>query len=205
MQRALNEKAKDKRKSHVLKCAEQIIQEKGLENLSIASVAKKANLAVGTIYLYFPNKEDIIAHLAIKSRKVLLQEFQASTVHLEDSLEKIRGILLAYLDFCKKYTFYYELVSFYESGLGLEESKELLEASKKLTAFTANIIREGKEQGTIRREINEKEFAFLLWGTAVGIAQLIHVKPTLLSAELEKDNDHFYFSYINLIIKSLSY
>jgi TetR/AcrR family fatty acid metabolism transcriptional regulator len=203
MLRARDDKAKDTRKQHILDCAEQIIGQEGLNSLSIAGVAKSAKLAVGTIYLYFPKKEDIIAHLTIKSREMLLQKFEESTANIHNALDQLRNLLSAYIAFYKQHAFYHQLVSFYETNAGLDEPKELLQASKNITDLVVAILQKGKQQGCIRAEIDEQEFSFLLWGTAVGIIQLINVKSTILQAQLNKSSDQFYESYIELIITSI--
>jgi TetR/AcrR family fatty acid metabolism transcriptional regulator len=203
MKRARNDQAKGDRKQDILNCAEKIIQTDGLDKLSIASVAREANLAVGTIYLYFPKKEDIIAHLTIKSREILLQKFVASAAASSDTLEKVRHILWAYLQFYNEHPFYHQLVSFYETNAGLAEPEELLSASRAITEFVVDIIVEGKRQNQIRGDVDEKEFSFLLWASAVGVIQLIDVKTAVLSQQLQKNPDEFFLSYINLIIRSL--
>jgi TetR/AcrR family fatty acid metabolism transcriptional regulator len=203
MKRARNDQAKGDRKQDILNCAEKIIQTDGLDKLSIASVAREANLAVGTIYLYFPKKEDIIAHLTIKSREILLQKFVASAAASSDTLQKVSHILWAYLQFYKEHPFYHQLVSFYETNAGLAEPEELLSASRAITEFVVDIIVEGKRQNQIRGDVDEKEFSFLLWASAVGVIQLIDVKTAVLSQQLQKNPDEFFLSYINLIIRSL--
>ncbi|PZV87219.1 TetR family transcriptional regulator [Algoriphagus aquaeductus] len=203
MKRARNKQAKGDRKQDILNCAEELIQESGLESLSIAQVAKKVGLAVGTIYLYFPKKEDIIAHLTIKSREILLQKFIESGDSSSDALKKVRMMLWAYFNFYKEHPFYHQLVSFYETNAGLEEPEELLMASRKITNYVIEVIQSGKAQGSIHPDIDESEFSFLLWASAVGVIQLIDVKSGIIQQQLNKNTDAFFSSYINMIIRSL--
>lgn len=203
MQRARTDISKENRKQFILDCAEQLILEEGLSLLSIARVSKKSKLAVGTIYLYFQSKEDIIANLTIKSREVLLQKFIEHTSKTENALEKIAELLMAFYSFYKENPFYNQLVSFYEANSGLQETKELREASYKITELVVNIVREGKKQKTIRQEIKEVEFSFWLWGTTIGIIQLIEVKGTILTETLNQTEIDFFKSHISLIINSL--
>lgn len=55
---------KDK-KNIVLESTLELIAERGVYSTSMSQIAKHANIAVGTIYLYFPNKEDLINSLYI--------------------------------------------------------------------------------------------------------------------------------------------
>lgn len=203
MLRARDDKAKDLRKQHILEAAEQIILTQGFEQLSIAGVAKKVKLAVGTIYLYFPKKEDLIAQLTIKSREVLLEKFKTSTAQSNKALEQIRLLLGAYFRFYKEHLFYHELVSFYESNAGLEEPEELLQASRNITDFVVEILNKGQAERHIRADLDAQEFSFLLWGTVVGVIQLINVKAGLLQTQLHKSPEAFFEAYIDFIINSL--
>ena len=203
MKRARNDQAKGDRKQDILNCAEELIQNSGLENLSIAQVAKKAGLAVGTIYLYFPKKEDIIAHLTIKSREILLQKFVESGASTNDAIQRVRQMLWAYFNFYKEHPFYHQLVSFYETNAGLEEPEDLLMASRKITEYVIAVIQSGKAQGIIHQDVDESEFSFLLWASAVGVIQLIDVKSSIIQHQLNKGTDEFYSSFIDLIIRSL--
>lgn len=201
--RARTDSSKEHRKQFILDCAEQLILEEGLPNFNLNKVSRKTKLAVGTIYLYFTSKEDIIAHLTIKSRQILLEKFQESTSKVESPLEKIEELLKSFYFFYKEKPYYNQLVSFYETNAGLEETEELKASSFQINTFVIDIIREGKKQNLVRNDLDEVGFSFLLWGTAIGIIQLIEVKSSSLENTLHISQFDFYLSYISLITKSL--
>ncbi|MDZ7935225.1 MAG: TetR/AcrR family transcriptional regulator [Emticicia sp.] len=89
MQRARTEISKENRKQYILDCAEQLILDEGLTSLSLEKKYLKSNLAVGTIYLYFSSKEDIIANLTVKSRQILFDKFTEHANKVQNPLEKI--------------------------------------------------------------------------------------------------------------------
>lgn len=201
--RARTDSSKEHRKQFILDCAEQLILEEGLPNFNLNKVSRKTKLAVGTIYLYFTSKEDIIAHLTIKSRQILLEKFQESTSKVENPLEKIEELLKSFYFFYKEKPYYNQLVSFYETKAGLEETEELKASSFLINTFVIDIVREGKKQNIVRNDLDEIGFSFLLWGTAIGIIQLIEVKSSSLENTLHVSQFDFYLSYISLITKSL--
>lgn len=51
------------KKESIFNAAHQVLGERGFHGLSIAEVAKKANVATGTIYHYFGDKDDLIRQL----------------------------------------------------------------------------------------------------------------------------------------------
>jgi AcrR family transcriptional regulator len=203
MLRARTEVSKENRKQFILDCAEQLILEEGLSMLSISRVSKKSKLSVGTIYLYFSCKEDIIANLTIKSREVLLQKFIKETNKKENATEKIAELLMAFYIFYKENPFYNQLVSFYETNSGLQETKELKEASYKITALVVNIVKEGKKQKLIKKALNEAAFSFWLWGTTIGVIQLLDIKGSMLTETLNQSEIEFYKSHISSVLGSL--
>jgi AcrR family transcriptional regulator len=54
----------DKRQA-ILLAARELFAHQGYEETTIASIAKQANIAVGTVYLYFANKHDILVEVCI--------------------------------------------------------------------------------------------------------------------------------------------
>ena len=51
------------KKESIFNAAHEVLGERGFHGLSIAEVAKKANVATGTIYRYFGDKDDLIRQL----------------------------------------------------------------------------------------------------------------------------------------------
>ncbi len=69
------QKEKQERYNAILEASEKIMQAGGLYALNMDLVAKETQLAKGTLYLYFKNKEEILAALSLKSRNLLLDYF----------------------------------------------------------------------------------------------------------------------------------
>ena len=57
--------SKDDMTRQILSVTEILIAEIGIQNLSMRKIATKANLALGTLYLYFKTKDDLLDKLAI--------------------------------------------------------------------------------------------------------------------------------------------
>ena len=61
------------KKKRILEAALKLFTEKGIDNTSTALIAKEADVAAGTIYLYFENKVDLInkLYLSIKEESMV--------------------------------------------------------------------------------------------------------------------------------------
>jgi len=57
------ELAKAARREEILMAARRVFAERGFSGTTIADIAEAANIALGTIYLYFPSKEAVFAAL----------------------------------------------------------------------------------------------------------------------------------------------
>jgi AcrR family transcriptional regulator len=55
--------AKAARREHILAAARRVFASRGFRGTTIADIADEANIALGTIYLYFASKEDVFAAL----------------------------------------------------------------------------------------------------------------------------------------------
>jgi AcrR family transcriptional regulator len=78
----------------IVRAANEIIAERGLDGLTTNHVAERAGVSIGSLYRYFPGKEAIVAELDLRYRQraaaELLDALDAYSVDLASSLE--RGI-----------------------------------------------------------------------------------------------------------------
>ena len=66
------------KKPLIYDCAKELFQLKGFKDTNISEIAKKAGMAVGTFYNYYPSKEKIFMDIFLEENKKLKQEsFQA--------------------------------------------------------------------------------------------------------------------------------
>ncbi|MCJ7686962.1 MAG: TetR/AcrR family transcriptional regulator [Desulfobacteraceae bacterium] len=78
-------------RQEILETALELFSEKGFHNVSMREVAQKAEFAVGTMYKFFENKEDLykalVLELSDKFHSALAQTIQES----DDEIEKLRN------------------------------------------------------------------------------------------------------------------
>ena len=60
------------------------IQQSGYENMTIRSVAKECGVGVGTVYNYFPSKEDLVAAYLLEDWKVCVDNITAASDSARD-------------------------------------------------------------------------------------------------------------------------
>lgn len=64
----------------ILEAAEEVAAARGLENTSIAAIAQRAGVAVGTLYNYFPDREQLLASWLQHRRDELVPKIEAAAL-----------------------------------------------------------------------------------------------------------------------------
>ncbi len=85
-------------KETILTASAETLQKHGIAGFTMDRVAADANIAKGTVYLYFKNKNELIIQLVEKIRQPMIKyviEIKESNMPVEDKFEKIFYRLLS--------------------------------------------------------------------------------------------------------------
>ncbi|MEM6964490.1 MAG: TetR/AcrR family transcriptional regulator [Bacteroidota bacterium] len=194
---------KEFRKLMILDSAETILHREGLNGLSMSLVAKEAEVAKGTLYLYFKNKEEILSHLALKARGMLLAEFHKRTQKHKNPLKKIEGIIWSNYYMYKEQKLYHDLMNVYDSNAQLEETEALRQKGVEISSFIVAIIDQAKTLGLVKKTFDAHQFSFILWGMCAGMLNLIDTKNEMLKGYLPQSMETLYGSFAQIVIDGI--
>jgi TetR/AcrR family fatty acid metabolism transcriptional regulator len=142
------------KKQLIVRSAIEVFSQHGFRNSSISEIARKANVAEGTIYQYFKNKEDLFFSIAVEKTKEFCRELDLHLEGIEGALNKIKKFIWYYL-------YFFRMNPEYSRTLMLEMrvSKNFVKTMtyksfKNFTKKILEIIKEGQEEGTIRKDVN---------------------------------------------------
>jgi TetR/AcrR family transcriptional regulator, fatty acid metabolism regulator protein len=76
--------------TRIINAALKVFAEKGFYNTRISEIAREADVADGTIYLYFKNKDDILISLFEEEIGKICKIMQEELSKTEDPMEKLR-------------------------------------------------------------------------------------------------------------------
>ena len=82
-------------RQEILQAALKLFSEKGFHNVSMHEIATASEFAVGTLYKFFSNKEDLYRALMIDMSKVFHSSLMAALTISGNELEKIRACVEA--------------------------------------------------------------------------------------------------------------
>jgi AcrR family transcriptional regulator len=92
------EREKADRKALIIRCAKDLILERGVENVSMMDIAKKAELGKATLYLYFPSKELLFLEICNAAAVQFIECFRARLSPGLTAIEVIKLYWQCYLD-----------------------------------------------------------------------------------------------------------
>lgn len=137
----------------IIKAAVKVFAEKGFYNARVSEIAKEANVADGTIYLYFKNKDDILISLFEEEFGKLVENMRKEINKEKDALQKIKRFAVSHLSFVAKQQQLAEVF-----GVEVRQSSKFMkEYVNKPFIEYLNLIRsvviEGQEAGLIRQDL----------------------------------------------------
>ncbi len=179
----------------------------GYGRATVEAVAERAEVSKGTIYLYFPSKESILADLLLEALAALRDRLQ----HACDSCsvlnpgQSLRAMAAAYLAFAQNSPDYYRLLNHYartdgSSAMTPEQVERLLEESRRTLELVAQPIADGMEMGIFHRG-DPRILAGVLWAAMNGA--LVLMSHPFRRMVVPADLPQFYFATVDQFLRSL--
>ncbi|MFZ5552629.1 MAG: TetR/AcrR family transcriptional regulator [Bacteroidota bacterium] len=203
------ERERAQRQAAILAAAEKIFGEKGYDASTMNDVAEAAELAKGTLYLYYQNKEDLCCALNAKGMDIMMKMFRKAIVKPPKGIDKIRAIGEAFFEFARRYPLYAKLLMDYAVKNSDDENctpyeKNCVELGLSTIGFFVEVIRGGIEDGSVSKKTDPLKTAFLLWSSSHGLALLLSTKGVMMEQQLgikKKIFLDYYFDFMETAMK----
>lgn len=150
------------KKEKIIQSAIELFQEQGIEKTTVSHIVKRANIAQGTFYLYFPSKLSLMPAIAEEMVKVLVERMNEA-IPKDTSIEKtLKKIIDTIFSFTKEYR---EVLAIVYSGLAATEHlKEWETVYAPCYELISNLIKKGIEAGEIETKLHPRRIAKLAIG-----------------------------------------
>ena len=142
------------RKKQILTSATKIIGEKGFQNATVAEIAKDAGIGDATIYEYFKNKEDLLLAIPVETTKDLIAQINDHMMGIKGAFNKLRKFIWWWLNYVEKNPGYGAVVLLELKTSKSYVSTDAYQAARNFYQIILDIIKEGQEEKTIKKEIN---------------------------------------------------
>lgn len=101
---------REARRGAIIATAAKLFAEFGYSNCEMDRLAAKLKIAKGTLYLYFPSKEELFCACVDDGMRRLQVSLHSAAAVEDDPLEKIAAGIFAYLQFFDEHSYYAELL-----------------------------------------------------------------------------------------------
>jgi len=161
-------KAREKqaRRRQIIDAARSLLFEKGLQATSINQIAKRAELAVGTIYFYYSSKEELFAELQEEGLSLLMEKIQRASSAVEDPKERLRSMAMAYYDFSRDQKDYFDIINYFLASpkilLSSEFKQRVDQRTEKILMFINATLAQGVDKGVFGEHAQESHGVLLL-------------------------------------------
>ena len=118
-------------RSELLEAAELVFGERGFEHASISEITRRAGVALGTFYVYFPHKQAIFIELVDSLGERLRETLHTAAQTGSNRIEKERAGFRAFFEFASKHRNLYRIVrqaEFVDEAVYLRYYRRLAEA-----------------------------------------------------------------------------
>ncbi len=142
------------RREEILKAAEKIFAKNGFYNSTVAEIAKESEFAIGTLYQFFTNKEELYYTMMIEKFDLLYQTLQSEVSKISGCREKLNcvvGVILSFIeqhsDFFKIFTWELNVLN---SNMNNQLQDQLISKHFAYIKLIGDVIAEGVREGLLK-------------------------------------------------------
>lgn len=197
-----------RRKQEILLAARAVFALNGFHRATVDQVAQRAEVAKGTIYLYFENKEAILAELTLCALNDLVNRLTAASDEhsLLNPETKLHAMAQAYRALAETAPDYFRLLTAFDNGdfdngLSPERREQLRSASQRALDLVTQAISDGMALG-IFASGDARQAAGIIWAALNGVLALMAhpVRRELIAADIAV----FYNATLEICLKGLA-
>lgn len=137
----------------IIDAATKIFAKKGFHQAKISEIAREAQIADGTIYIYFENKDDILISLFEEQMNAVLDNMVEKISEQNNPIKKLEKFALTHLQLIEQNKNLAEIiqVEIRQSSKFMKEYKN--EKFAQYLDLIGDIIKEGQEKGIFKKDV----------------------------------------------------
>jgi AcrR family transcriptional regulator len=165
----------------ILGATEEILVENGVEHATMAKIAERAGVAVGTLYNRFADRDELIEVLLAERRADLLRKLDESmaTYEKEGFREQLVGFLTILFTHMDEHRPFLKLV--FSKEIGEKEGRERM--SHAMFERLESILKRGHREKLLRRDGDHCFALTLFWAAKGSVVRDTYGLPPLAPAQ----------------------
>jgi len=201
------------RREAILQAAARVFEDKGASAATMDDVAEAADVSKGTLYLYFPSKDDLFLALTHHPLDAVLERFEALVESDRDGLSLLRALLEAHHEVVNSHASRMRIAigsmcSGFEVDPGTPSLIDYSERIQRLRKAYLGAIERGQADGSIRADLDPEQAGLALWAGNFGASFIrmnsdrfrVHDEGELPLPPFEK----VHAAFMNLFLRSIA-
>ena len=153
------------RRKEIIDAAAAIFQEKGYASTSIQDVADAINILKGSLYYYIKSKDDLLFEVIQEVHQGGVANLEVSKNTDGNALQRIRSFVATHITYnvenlAKMTVFLHDF-----RALSPDRRSEIIEERDLYDHHLRTLVEEGKDEGSVRADIDPKMAAFSILGS----------------------------------------
>lgn len=157
-------KKKDAKRTAMMQAAMKVFAEKGYHASTVRDVVKAANVAIGTFYFYFPDKETLFTYLYEETAEFMLQTVQQGLTGGGDFPKKVSASVQSYLNLAMYEPAIVQLLLVGGVGAVPSLQEKRMQFRKQLTDIWQRVVDDSIIRGELPEQISSRTAEFIAGG-----------------------------------------
>jgi len=166
----------------ILTAAAEVFARHGLDGATIEMVARRAEVAVGTIYLYYSSRDDLYLNLIAERGEQLRARYLEVFARELEPLDELKAIASAYLDYMRESrevflsqhsVVYAQLHKRLKRPSELRNFQRVIDLSHEVFGLWESTVRRAFQGGVIANSMGPKKTAAVIWASLNGAFMLM--------------------------------
>ena len=157
------------RRAIILDAALRTFVQRGYPETKVAEIASEAGVAEGTLYNYFPSKEDLLLALFDEKWGRIIDDIKKKIVRVDNPNDQLKAIFSTVVKMFKKNRHLAELfmIDIKQSSIFL--NNYTINRIVEFIDIIEEILKEGKRKGIYRKDLDTRVAKMVIFGAAQGI------------------------------------
>jgi len=171
----------------LVQATEAAIAQKGYESVTMRDIATQAGCALGTLYVYFKSKRELVNALIERHANIVRERLLGAIAAPGGPLERLRLLTLTFLEYFNQNRNFFKV--FYSAAqprpgqlaFGLPRSVQQIEED--IGRAEIGLIRQAQELGEIRRDFPPEAILSFRKGLTMGLMGELNLREELPSQD----------------------
>ncbi|MFP4460307.1 MAG: TetR/AcrR family transcriptional regulator [Candidatus Zixiibacteriota bacterium] len=153
-----------RKKDYIAKKSTELFAAKGYQNTTIEQIARESGYAVGTIYLYFDSKEEILATILTDFVEQFVDNILPEVNDIEDPVDRFKHVLGLFLKSSEEYPDRAWVLATELKKVIRPDSIVYKSEMGKLLSVITDSLKALQENGIVKEDIDLEKHTIMIYG-----------------------------------------